>query len=108
MRAPDLTLRGIGGNFAVSNKETDMYRINENFCIGGADQPYELNPEQTKELLKREMLAGDYDRDDREKIRESDLAGLLEMGRLVGKGIFRIDVTRQGCHQSDIDVSLIA
>ena len=88
----------------------NTYIIYENFCVGGADEPYRLTEPEVVANLSAALLDSDLDAELFAATKASPT--LQQLVQLHGDerhgGIIVFDVTRRGCLPSSISIEPIA
>lgn len=93
---------------ALGQRQKDLegvreFRITEHYCVGGADEPYTLQEAEALALLRSELHQADGI-DDSAAV---DALSYEELSKRLGRGRGRFDVTREGCHSSELWVEPI-
>lgn len=78
-----------------------VLEIDENYCIGGADEPYLVNVKKGAEIIFNAVRASEH-HEDMDGIDPQDWKAIKRTGRSRTDGSIVFDVTRQGCHASTI------
>ena len=82
-------------------RETDMYRVQDNLCIGGSPLPYQVTDEELRKQLAAELYPGE-NYEDAQEIEAASLEDLLARCNPLPGGDLSADVTQPGCQPSSL------
>lgn len=80
-----------------------MYEITDNYCVGGAETPYQVTTDELATTLRAELFTDSDPRENGKGLEDKPLRELLAMCK-GGDGQWSADVTVPGCQPSSLEI----